>query len=333
MTKQFCEYCICDTLCDSYDRMVHKNIDGIDIEYLEKYYICSICHNIIYGDYFDYNNRIANNELRKKTGLITVDEINEILTKYSIGKKPLSLVLGLGEVNIIRYLNGTNPTREISDLLKMILHNPFLYELFLQGARDNITKSAYKKSLGKTKQIELTNESSKLYNCTLYIIHSLDETDALSIQKLLFFANGFAPFFLGKELFHDKPEAWIHGPVYREIYDCFSYYGRDKIDYNELLKNIDITLDDSEKAYLDEIIHDFACYSGSILREMTHMTDPWIDARKGLNDEDYSNRIIDENNTFNYFKKIYDQYHMKSYLDISKYSDDLFHSARANMLK
>ena len=38
-----------------------------------------------------------------KDRVITKKEIEEILIKYNIGKKPLSLVLGWGEVTIIRY--------------------------------------------------------------------------------------------------------------------------------------------------------------------------------------------------------------------------------------
>ena len=49
--------------------------------------------------------------------IITIEEILEILEKYNIGKKPLSLVLGWGEVTIIRYLDGSIPDKLHSDVL------------------------------------------------------------------------------------------------------------------------------------------------------------------------------------------------------------------------
>ena len=330
---KFCDTCLKDVECTLNKKMTEVEVEGIKVRYLKKYYVCSECNHEFLDDLSDYDTQVVNNELRKNYDIITTDEINEILTKYNIGKKPLSLVLGLGEINIIRYLDGSNPTKEISDLLKSVLNNPFLYELYLQGAKDKIAKVTFKKSLGKTKQLELSEKRSKLYNSTLYIIHSLEETDPLSVQKLLFFANGFAPLFLGRKLFDDNPEAWIHGPVYREIYDCFSYYGRDRIDYNEIIKNVDVVLDDQEKDYLNEIMNDFACYSGSILREMTHMTTPWQEARMDLEDDEYSNRLIDEKDICDYFKKVYDQYKMSYLRDISKYSNDLFRKARKNIWK
>ena len=47
-------------------------------------------------------------------GVITVDEIKQILDEYCIGKKPLAKLLGWGETTIIRYMEGDIPTNEYS---------------------------------------------------------------------------------------------------------------------------------------------------------------------------------------------------------------------------
>ena len=174
MNKQFCSKCMKMVGCKYNEGIIKKTIDGIKIEYLEKYYLCDDCGSKIYGDLLDYNVIAANNELRKHTGLITVEEMEEISKKYNIGKKPLSLVLGLGEVTFTRYLKGVNPSKENSKLLKSILNNPMLYEMYLIVHKDDITETAYKKSLGKTKQIEFVEGKSKMYNVALYIISKLN---------------------------------------------------------------------------------------------------------------------------------------------------------------
>lgn len=327
MKKQFCDYCMEETECTYKEKMVKEVIDNKKIEYLKKYYICNTCKNEVIGDLLDLNIISANEELRKQTGLITISEINEIMEKYGIGKKPLSLILGIGEINIIRYLNGLNPSVEISNLLKNILNNSFLYKLFLETNKDKITKIAYKKSLGKTVQIELKNNKSKLYNITLYLIEKLEDADALSIQKLLYFISGFSKSILNEEIFSDLSEAWIHGPVYREIYDALSYYKDQKIDYYELIKEREINLSEKEKEYIDEIIKDFGCYSGSMLRKMTHLTDPWINARKGLKENEPSNRIISAKEMNTYFTEMVEKYNIKKIKDIKKYSNYLFKEA------
>lgn len=223
------------------------------------------------------------------------------------------------------YLNSINDTKN-ADLV-------FFYELYLYGNKDKISETAYKKSLGKTKQLELVDNHSKIYNSSLYIISKLDEIDSLSLQKILYFANGFSISLLKKKMFDDIPKAWKYGPVYEEIYDCFSYYKGKRIDYSELLKDRELNLSDEEKEYLDIIIRDFGCYSGSILREMSHLTDPWVIARNGLKDDESSTRFIEEKDMNEYFEKISKKYNINTLDDISKYSSKLFKEAKNNLFK
>lgn len=331
--KKFCDYCLKEVSCSYHEKETTINIDNIPIKYLKKYYIGDTCKHEFLDDLLDYDVHTVNNELRKHTGLITVGEIEEILTKYNIGKKPLSLVLGIGEVNIIRYLDGVSPTRDISDLLKNVLNNPFLFELFLYANKDKISEIAYKKALGKTKQLEFMDNKSKLYSISLYFISKLNEIDPLSLQKLLYFSELFSKIINNKRLFLDKPKAWKYGPVYDEIYDCFSYYKGNKIDYSELLKDREFDLTEEEKDFLNEIIKDFGCYSGPILREMSHLTDPWIHAREGIDDGETSTRIIEEDEMNEYFEKIKNEYKIYSIQDISKFSEDLFNKVKENLIK
>ena len=333
MKKEFCSTCMKETNCKYHEEIVKETIDGIEIKYLEKGYICEACGEKVWGDYFDYNVHAANDELRKQTGLIRVCEIEEIIKKYNIGKKPLSLVLGLGEITIPRYIEGQNPSRENSDLLKMVLNNPVMFEMYLHVNKGNITDIAYKKSLGKTMQVELSVGKSKIYSVCLYIINSLNEIGDLPLQKMLFFANGLSKEFLNKHLLNDEAESWKYGPVYKDIYDCFSYYGSKKIDFEELTKNKEIDLSDEEKKYLDAIIDAFGFYSGSVLREMTHLTDPWINTREGLSDDEPSNRKITLDEMDKYFDKVILEYGIEKLEDITKYSTDLFEKAKENITR
>lgn len=324
MNKKFCDKCLKEVNCEYKEMVVTEILSGKQVKYLKKYYTCLECGNDFYDDLIDYNIEAANTQLRKINNIITIDEIKEILEKYDIGKKPISVILGLGKITITRYLNGQNPTKENSDFLKEILVNPNLYELYLITNKDKITELAYKKSLGKTKQLELTSVHSKLYSVALYIIDKLEDITPLSLQKILYFSEGFSKRILNKELFDDTPEAWVYGPVYREIYESFSYYKYNNIDYSEILKDYDFRLDDKEKEYLDKIVLIFGCYSGKILREMSHTTTPWIDARKGLTDNVSSNRIIDRKAISEFFDDVCDTYSISSVDDIKKYSTYIF---------
>ena len=325
--KKYCGNCLKEVECQYKERTKILEYQNKKINFLEKYYICNECGNEFYDDLYDYNIMAGNEELRKAFEIITREEIEEIIKKYNIGKKPLSLVLGLGEITITRYLDGQNPTKENSELLKMILNNPLLFEMYLIVNKDKITEIAYKKSLGKTKQIELNEKKSKLYNVCLYIINKVKEIDALALQKLLYFTELFSKSFLNENIIEATPEAWIYGPVYSDIYNSFSYYKSNRIDYNELTKNSIIDLSQEEMQYIDSIIRAFGYYSGCILKEMTHLTDPWIEARKGLSENEPSSRIIEEKDINDYAKRIINDYNIKELKDIEKYSKDLFKKA------
>ena len=324
MKIKFCDNCLKEVNCEYKELMVTEFLCGKEVKYLKKYYTCSECGTDFFDDLFDYNVNAANAQLRKMNDIITIEEIKEILEKYDIGKKPLSNILGLGEITITRYLNGQNPTKENSNLLKEILINPNLYELYLITNKDKITELAYKKSLGRTKQLELTSIHSKLYNVALYIINKLEDITPLSLQKILYFSFGFSKKILNENLFDDTPEAWVYVPVYREIYDCFCYYKYNNINYSEILKDYDFRLTDEEKKYLDKMILMFGCYSGKILIEMSHRTDPWIKAREGLNKSESSGRVIDRQDINKFFDSVCDTYSIFSVDDIKKYSTYIF---------
>ena len=65
----------------------------------------------------DYNMKEIDEQYRKAEEIITVEDINRLMKLYNIGKAPLSLALGFGEVTITRYLAGQVPSKEYSDIM------------------------------------------------------------------------------------------------------------------------------------------------------------------------------------------------------------------------
>ena len=85
--------------------------------------------------------------------IISIQDIKNILTKYNIGKRNLSLLLGFGEINITRYLNGVVPTLPKSRFLKEILYSPKYYYLILYINQRRINFNAFYKSLIATSKL------------------------------------------------------------------------------------------------------------------------------------------------------------------------------------
>lgn len=97
----------------------------------------------------------------------------------------------------------------------------------------------------------------------------------MKLQKLLYYAQGFAMVILERPLFEDNFEAWECGPVVRKIYDKYNSYGS-----NALPKPDDFSLhkySKEEKEFLNEIYDVYGQYSAWALNEMAYKTSPWKD--------------------------------------------------------
>lgn len=118
----------------------------------------------------------------------------------------------------------------------------------------------------------------------------------IQVQKLTYYAYAWSLALKDKRLFKESPQAWIHGPVFRSLYDSMkepSFY-----EVNECS-----TITDSEtKEFLDMIYRLYGKYTGSQLENMTHMEDPWNNARIGLKSNERSTKELSDEDISKYYK-------------------------------
>ena len=87
-------------------------------------------------------------------------------------------------------------------------------------------------------------------------------------------------------------EAWIHGPVFRELYIDYKYDN-----YRRTIEAEEI--EDKEKiSFLEKIWEVYGPCDGYNLEAMTHKELPWIKAREGVPEYETSDKIIDEKYVF-----------------------------------
>lgn len=103
-----------------------------------------------------------------------------------------------------------------------------------------------------------------------------DASDAISpmkLQKLLYYAQGFALAILGRPLFQEDFEAWQYGPVIPSVYHRYKELG------NKAIPKVDLESFDhytqEEKRLLNDVYTAFGQYSAWALSDMTHDTRPW----------------------------------------------------------
>lgn len=105
----------------------------------------------------------------------------------------------------------------------------------------------------------------------------------LKLQKLAYYADAWHLAFFGEKLIDSDFEAWIHGPVNRELYNRFS---SDKSLYSDMLPSDcsgTFSMEDiaGKVEHIDSVLAIYGKFSGAQLEEMTHREEPWIQARTG----------------------------------------------------
>lgn len=330
--KAFCEECR-DYLTYHVETIGRtKEIKGRSVNFSEQVAYCDACNSEIFvSELRDENLKAMDAAYRAIEDLISVAEIKGILQKYDIGKRPMSLLLGWGETTLTRFVSGDIPSKTYSDLLRRIHRSPDDYLEILVTNKERITEAAYKKSLAATNH-ELIKavpclESGKIESVANYIITRSFEITPLALQKLLYFSQAFHKTFLGRFIFEEDCEAWVHGPVYREIYFKYKDHGYNPIDDRKAQFEC-YDLSESEREVIDAVVSYFGCYSGKILEAMTHMELPWREARLGLGEDEGSERIIQKELIEKYFKQVHRKYKMLMISDIRDYSEDLFQKIR-----
>lgn len=120
----------------------------------------------------------------------------------------------------------------------------------------------------------------------------------IQIQKLTYYAYAWNLALYNEKLFEEKPQAWIHGPVFRTLYDAMRYSDF----YNTNI--LDMNIDSKTLKILDMIYNLYGKYSGNELEQMTHSESPWKNARIGLDANMRSMRELDDEEIKIYYKAL-----------------------------
>jgi len=322
----FCEECRKDVAYTVTEVKLKNKLKEENYEYMGKMAICSECESEVYiPEIEDYNLKALYDAYRQRHGIISLEKILEIPRKYGIGKRPLSLLLGWGEITFSRYCEGDMPSKQYSDILQKIYDEPAFYRALLEKNKDNLKSlTAYEKSKHATET--LLGEQDFLptkINCVIdYLLCKCEDITPLALQKALYYVQGFHYAFTGEFLFEEDCEAWAHGPVYRDIYKRYSSYRFDPIEGGETCDEAVLT--NYEKAVIDSIIKNLCCYSGKILEGFTHSEAPWLRTRGDLSITTASNRIIHKKVMGEYFVAVKDRYQMINPSDIDIYGKEMF---------
>ena len=329
--RDFCIECRKETEYLLQKKDIVKNIRDKEYTFSITVAVCVECgEEMSIPGLVDKNVREIDEQYRAVEGLVSIEDIEKLMKIYKIGKAPLSLALGFGEVTIPRYLEGQVPSKEYSDVIRAALSSPAYIKQKLTENRGKLTDAAYKKAMGAVTSLEgLFSVSEKMLGVIAYVFEKLEEVTPLMLQKLLYFTQGIHFALYGRPIFSEDCRAWVHGPVYHEVYDLFRDFKYNPIDDARfaLLEGIADALTDDEKRSVELVVNTFGMYSGKVLELITHNEEPWKEARKGYGDSIPSNVLLSKERIMSYYEAVNQKYRIDTEKGLKTYINDMLDRA------
>lgn len=310
-------------------RRIEANVKGKIIEFDEYYMIDPTTGEEV----FDRNIEIENDArlydiYKKQMNLLTSSEIKNIRKKYEMNQKEFALSIGVGEITIHRFENGSIQTESVDSIIRLSEDPDIMYNLLIKNQAnlsDNDFSSFLKKVsvLKKLKHhkiadfnindyINLNFETEAINNVTNQLIieyntqidnvskkYGIEDNcgaaeyiTPLKLQKLLYYIQGMALRIYGKPAFLNSISAWQYGPVVEEVYQ--QYKGRNPIS----TPKTDYEVCDGLKKIIELVVSSYGQIEAGSLIDLTHDEDPWINS---VNIGTISIDLIKE-----YFNRVYE---------------------------
>ena len=123
------------------------------------------------------------------------------------------------------------------------------------------------------------NTMANVFDVAKYILEKKGTMSTMKLQKLCYYAQAWSLVWDDAPLFDEEFEAWANGPVCRELF--FKTQGQFSVSAADETGGED-NLTDNEKDTIDQILEHYGEKNAQWLSQLTHMEDPWNEARVGV---------------------------------------------------
>ncbi len=309
-------------------RKIKTKVKEKEIEFEEYYVIDPYTKEEIFDRNIELENDLRLYDIYKKqVNLLTSEEIKAIRKKYEMNQKEFALAIGLGEITIHQFENGSIQTDFVDSIIRLSEDPDIMYN-FLNKNQYNFSEEEYLKFLNKVYLLKNLKEH-KIAHFNLNEVGNLDfrTEDVLSVanqlivkynnrvdqlsekydiedvcsvaeyitplklQKLLYYIQGLSARVYGKPAFNNHIYAWSYGPVISDVYHV--YKGRNLI----TTPNDNIKISEGLNKIIDIVISSYGQIEAEKLIDLTHQEEPWINTPK--------DHIIDFDLIKKYFEQVY----------------------------
>lgn len=124
------------------------------------------------------------------------------------------------------------------------------------------------------------------------------------IQKLCYYAQAWSYVINNAPMINSGFEAWVHGPVNRQLWDKLKGYGYCDIEPSIFIGTAKEITDVNVLNVLEQVWATYGEYSGFELERLSHTEEPWLKAREGYRDMEPSAVPIDPKLMKSYYSSL-----------------------------
>lgn len=139
-----------------------------------------------------------------------------------------------------------------------------------------------------------------VFDVAQFILRECGSMTAMKLQKLVYYCQAWSLVWDEKPLFRERIEAWANGPVVRELFD----YHRGQFRVNSIPKGNPEKLNARQKETVFAVLKYYCKKSSQWLSDLTHMEDPWREARRGIRENERGSQVISHASMIEYYSSL-----------------------------
>ena len=166
---------------------------------------------------------------------------------------------------------------------------------------EDISFESLKNGIWKESQNpDLEPPKIQVFDVAAYILEKMGAMTTMKLQKLVYYSQAWSLVWDEKPLFEEDIEAWANGPVVRELFD----YHRGMYEISAMPIGNPRLLNQEQQETIDAVLDYYGDKSAQWLIDLTHMEDPWKQARKGLPPLERGSRVMSLDTIADYYSSL-----------------------------
>lgn len=141
---------------------------------------------------------------------------------------------------------------------------------------------------------------ANIFDVAQYILEREGPMTTMKLQKLCYYSQAWSLVW-DNALFEEEFQAWANGPVCKELFDM--HKGQYLISAEDILENkrSGETLTDEQKENIELVLEYYGDKNAQWLSTLTHMEEPWRQARHGVPEGEFCDTIISKESMMMYY--------------------------------